>query len=106
MITLTDALIHLGYEEGDVGDPVVVANVSRILNAAVATLKGAVGDDVETLMPDDPRTLELVTMYMDDLHSNVGISGKVGYATRRLTLTLEMQLTLELRRLREAGDSA
>lgn len=103
MITVNEALIHLGYEEADADDPVVMAHVKRILNAAISTLKGAVGDDVISLMPNDPRAIELVTQYMDDLHSNSGTtSNKVNTATRYFTQTLELQLQCELNRLREA----
>ena len=102
-MTLTDALVYLGYEEADAHDSVVVANVSRILNTAMATLKGAVGDDLEEYLPDDPRAQELLCQYMDDLHSNTGTSVKVGNATRYMTHTLELQLRLELQRAREEG---
>ena len=98
MPTVDDALIYLGY---DVVDDVIRKNVTRQLAAAIKELQGAVGDDVDTLMPDDERVHELVFIYLDDLHSNRGMSAKVSGAVRRSVQTLELQLTMELRRLRE-----
>ena len=101
MPTLEEALIYLGYE-ADETDAVVITNVKRALATAVKTLKGAVGSDIETLMPDgDERATELVLIYLDDLHTNRGLSTKVSGATRRLVATMELQLRLDLRRLRE-----
>lgn len=100
-MTVDQALIYLGYEVTDAQDPVVFANVSRLLSAAEATLRGAVGDDVFELMPTDPRVDELICEYMDDLHSMGGIVSKVSSAVRHMTNTMELQLRLELGRLRE-----
>lgn len=108
-MTVDYALQYLGYEPEDSQDPVVFANVSRILAASEATLKGAVGDDVFDLMPHDPRVSELICEYMDDLHSTGGIVSKVSAAVRHMTNSMELQLRLELARLREnppnGGDS-
>lgn len=99
MPTYEDALAYLGI---DYADDVVQKNVTRALAAAIKTLHGAVGEDVETLMPNDDRVRELVLVYTDDLYSNRGLSAKVSSATRQLVQTMELQLRLELRTLREA----
>lgn len=103
MVTKEQALQHLGY---DYEDALVTAEVTRELRTAQATLRGAVGEDVETLLPDDPRADELVLIYLDDLHDNRGVSAKVSNATRLLVHSMEWQLRLELRRAREAGGTA
>lgn len=101
MPTLEDALVYLGYG-ADETDEVVVANVTRQLATAIKTLQGAVGSDLFGLLPDgDERATELVFIYLDDLHSNRGVSAKVSGATRRLVATMEEQLRLTLRRRRE-----
>lgn len=102
MPTLDDALVHLGY---DYPDEVIKKEVGRQLNAAIKTLQGAVGADVETLLPNDPRATELVLAYLDDLHANRGTSAKVSNATRRMVQIQELQLVLELRKLREGADA-
>ena len=98
MPTYEEALDHLGI---DYADDVVKRNVMRALNTAGATLRGAVGDDVETLLPGDPRVKELALIYLDDLYINRGVSAKVSGATRQLVHTMELQLVLELRQARE-----
>lgn len=100
MPTVDEALAYLGI---DYPDTVVTANVTRALAAAEKTLHGAVGEDVEDLMPDDPRAKELVLIYMDDLYSERGVSAKVSGATRRMVADMVLQLQLELRTLREAA---
>lgn len=102
MPTYEEALEYLGI---DYPDDTVRANVTRALATAVKSLEGAVGEDVGVLMPDDPRAKELVLIYLDDLYSTRGVSAKVSGATRQLVHTMELQLTMELRRLRaEVGD--
>lgn len=98
MPTIEDCLAYLGI---DYADDLVRKNVTRALATAVKVLHGAVGEDVETLMPNDPRAQELVLIYMDDLYSEKGVSAKVSGATRRMVADMEMQLRLELRILRE-----
>ena len=98
MPTTEDALAYLGI---DYADDLVRKNVNRALATAIKVLHGAVGEDVETLMPNDSRAKELVLIYMDDLYSEKGVSAKVSGATRRMVTDMEMQLRLELRTLRE-----
>ena len=102
MPTIEEAFQYLGI---DYADDVVTANVSRALAAAGAILRGAVGDDVETYLPGDPRVTELVLIYTDDLYSNRGelSSLKASYSTRRLIQDLTRQLQLELQRAKEAA---
>lgn len=98
MPTVDDALQYMGI---DYADDVVTANVERALNTAEKTLKGAVGEDVYTLMPEDPRAAELQLIYTDDLYSERGVNAKVSAATRQLVSTMELQIKMELTRLRE-----
>lgn len=98
MPTMDDALAYLGI---DYADDMIKKNVTRALATAVKVLHGAVGEDVDTLMPGDSRAAELVLIYMDDLYSEKGVSAKVSGATRRMVADMEMQLRLELRQLRE-----
>ena len=100
MVELAEAMTYLGI---DYQDAVVTANVSRALATAERVLRGAVGEDVETLLPGDPRAKELVLIYLDDLYSNRGLSAKVSGATRRLVQSMELQLRLELAALREVA---
>lgn len=108
MVTLDEALEHLGYEPADTDDA-VRRNVARSLAAAEATLRGAVGDDLETYLPGDPRAAELTLAYLDELYDNRGIGAKTAAAVRHLIHSLEWQLKLELRQKREeaaGGDGA
>lgn len=98
MPTYEDALAYLGI---DYPDDLIRKNVTRALATAVKTLHGAVGEDVETLMPNDPRAQELVLIYLDDLYSERGVSAKVSGSTRRLVADMVFQLQMELRTLRE-----
>ena len=101
MPTIDEALQYLGI---DYADDMVTANVTRALATAEKVLRGAVGEDVETYLPGDPRVAELVLIYLDDLYSDRGVSAKVTGATRRLVADMELQLRLELRRAKkEAG---
>lgn len=103
MPTTQEALEHLGI---DYADDVVTANVNRALEAAKHVLYGAIGAEVETLLPDDPRVKELVLIYTDDLYSDRGVvSSKTSNATRRLVADMEQQLRLELSRAKEASGS-
>lgn len=105
MLTLKDALGHLGYDPEET-DETVKRNVQRALNAADATLRGAVGDDIHTYLPDDPRVDTLTLAYLDDLYDTRGVYAKAENALRSLIHTQELQLRLELRRAREAGEGA
>lgn len=100
MPTYEDALQSLGI---DCPDETIKANVTRKLKAAISTLYGAVGEDVFDLMPNDGRPTELVMAYLEDLYYCRGTSAKVSGAVRESVKTMELQLRLELRKLREAA---
>lgn len=101
MVTIEEALQYLGI---DYADEAVTNNVRRALNTAEKVLAGAVGSDLETYLPDDPRAKELLLIYLDDLYSERGVvSAKVGNATRRMVADMELQLRLELRQVKEAA---
>ena len=101
MPTVEEALVYLSI---DYADEVVIANVTRALASAKHLLYGTVGEDVETLMPDDPRVKELVLLYTDDLYSTRGLTNKAIGSQRRLIGDLEWQLRLELRQAKEAAE--
>lgn len=103
MPTLEEARLYLGI---DYADDVTDANITRCLNTAKQTLFGAVGNDVEKYLQDDPRITELQLIYMEDLYSQRGLTPKVSGATRRMVFDMEQQLRLELRTAKEeAGDA-
>lgn len=95
--TVLDAETYMGI---DYADAAVHMNVARALNAAIWTIRGAVGEDVDTLLPNDPRTEQLILAYTDDLYSDHGVSAKVSGATRRSLESMEIQLRQELTRAR------
>lgn len=98
MPTIEQALEYMGI---DYADELVRHNVSRAMATAARALRSAVGDDVEEYLPDDPRVVELILIYTDDLYSERGVSAKVSGATRNLVASMELQLRLELRRAKE-----
>ena len=100
MPTIEDVLAYLGI---DYADDLVTRRVQSAMAAAKQTLLGSVGEDVEELLPDDPRVAELVKIYTDDLYSERGVSAKVSNATRMMVQTMELQLRMELVRAREAA---
>lgn len=98
MPTIEDVLAYLGI---DYQDDITTRNANRALAAAIKTLHGAVGEDVEKLLPGDARAKEIVLMFADDLYSQRGTSAKVSAATRQLVSDMIMQLQMELRTKRE-----
>lgn len=102
MLTLDAVKQYLG---ADYDDEVITANVKRAMATAKKTLEGAVGADLWEFLPGDERAEELILIYTDDLYSNRGVSAKVSGATRRMVADMELQLRLELARLREAAQA-
>lgn len=100
MPTTGELFNYLGI---DYADEVVTYNVEKAAATARRTLLGAVGEDVEELLPDDERVEELIKIYTDDLYSERGVSAKVSGATRKLVQSMELQLKLELRQKREGA---
>lgn len=103
MPTIEDALAYMGI---DYPDDVIRRNANRALATAIKTLHGAVGEDVERLLPNDERATEIVLMFTDDLYSQRGTSAKVSNATRQLASDMIMQLQMELRTKREEAAKA
>ena len=99
MLTIDDALLHLGYDEVD---EVITRRVKSELAEATGYLRGAVGGDILELLPEDPRVDTLVKAYLDDLHDDRGTtSAKASNAKRELIHSTEWQLRMELARKRE-----
>lgn len=103
MLTIEDALTYLGI---DYADEQVTRNVSRALQDAQSYLQSAVGADVFELLPDDSKTERLVLAYLSDLYDERGTSAKAGNAKREMIHSMELQLRLELSRLRETVEGA
>lgn len=103
MLTVDEALQHLGYDEVD---DIIVKKVTSELEEAETYLKGAVGTDVFDLMPEDPRVNILLKAYLDDLHDDRGTtSAKANNAKRSMIHSVEWQLKLELAKLREEEEA-
>lgn len=107
MPTVEDALYYLGI---DYADDMVKQNVQTALDAAVSVLHGAVGADVEKLMPGDARVKTLVLAYMADFYNErytekLSTGQKASSAQRHLIQTTEWQVKLELRQRREAANA-
>ena len=100
MPTLEEALEYMGI---DYADDVIRRRVTRAMATARQILLGAVGDDVETYLPADPRFGEVILIYTDDLYSERGVRAKVSNATRNLVANSVLQLKLELDRKKEAA---
>ena len=92
----------------DYADDQVERNLTRALATAKATLKGAIGEDADTVLPNDERAHTLVLIYGDDLYSNRGVfntdSAKVSGATRRMTNDLETQVRMAYRLAKEGAE--
>jgi hypothetical protein len=99
MLTVEEALDHLGYDETD---DKITRTVTAELEEAKAYMLGAVGADLLELLPDDPRVNILLKAYLDDRHDDRGTtSAKAGNAKRELIHSTEWQLKMELARKRE-----
>ena len=96
----------LAYIPIDYPDDLTQKNAARALATAKKTLYGAVGEDVEQLLPGDDRAKELVLMFAKDLYEQRGYtSAKVTGATRQLAADMILQLQMELRRRREGAQA-
>lgn len=97
----------LAYIPIDYPDDVTRKNATRALASAKKTFYGAVGEDVEQLLPGDERATEVVLMFAKDLYEQRGYtSAKVTGATRQLAADMILQLQMDLRRLREEAAQA
>ena len=96
MVTLEDAKAHLRIDEDD-SDDMVNTNVQRALSAARQRMLGAVGSDIETYLPEDPRIDQLVLIYTQENYDGSSLSEKEIRALKHLREDLEPQLRLDLR---------
>lgn len=103
--TIEDLQAYCGI---DYMDSMVEKNLTRALATAKATLKGAIGEDADTVLPNDERAHTLVLIYGDDLYSNRGVfntdNAKVSGATRRMTNDLETQVRMAYRLAKEGAE--
>ena len=103
MLSLEDALRHLGYDEVD---EVTTVKVTGELAEAKSYLQGVVGEDIFELLPDDSRVDILLKAYLDDLHDDRGTtSAKANNAKRDMVNSSEWQLRMTLSRKREGAAS-
>ena len=101
MVVLQDTYNYLGI---DIPDDMSEANVGRALKSAQKKLHGAIGPDVETYLPGDPRIDELVLIYTRESYEGINLTEKERAALKHLRADLEPQLRLELRAAKaEAG---
>lgn len=105
MVTLQDALDYLGIDETD---EVIERRVKKAMKSGEAMMRGAVGEDVEEYLPDDPRIDDLVLYFTGEAYDDRGGSQKQASARSRHAHDLELQLKTELRRAKRAagGDGA
>lgn len=101
MVTIIEAAQHIGIDYLD--DAMTAANLQRALDSAIYRLYGSVGREVETYMAGDPRIDQLVLIYTEEGYDNHPGSAKQDAAKNHLRDTLELQLRLELRTLKEGG---
>lgn len=101
MISVNEAAQHIGIDYLD--DGMTAANLQRALDSAIYRLYGAVGREVETYLNGDPRVDQLVLIYTEEGYDNHPGSAKQDAAKNHLRDTLELQLRLELRTLKETG---
>lgn len=103
--TIDDLKAYCGI---DYADEMVERNLNRALTTAVQTVKSAIGEDVETVLPEDSRVTELVLIYGDDLYSNRGVmlteNAKVSGTTRRLVNDIETQVRMAYRLGKEGAE--
>lgn len=98
MVTLQDALDYLGI---DYADNMISLNVQRTINTAKKILEGAIGDNAENVLKDDPRINELILIYIEDLYYNRGTNQKVSSAIRNIVQSMELQLKMDYRKAKE-----
>lgn len=98
MVGVNEAKLYLGI---DYSDEMVEANVSRALSSAISRMHGAVGSDVETYLPGDPRIDDLVLIYTRESYEGSNLTEKERSALKQLRADLEPQLKLELRAAKE-----
>ena len=101
MVTVKDALEHLGYDEYD---EVIERKVTRAISTGYSMLYGAVGEDVEDYLLNDPRIDDLVLCYMVEAYDNREGSQKQTSVRSRHAHDLELQLKMELRRKKREAD--
>lgn len=101
VLTTEDALEYLGI---DYADAVVRANASRALRSAEQRMRGAVGSDIETVLPNDPRIDDLTLIFMEENYDGLASRSPKEIAVIKETRnTLELQLRSERSRVLTAG---
>ena len=102
MITVDQLKNYIPIDETD---EVIDVALQRAVSAAHSMLLGAIGEDVEELLPNDSRVTELELRYAADIYQERTASAKFAAAENRLTQTMEYQLRFELRRKRQEAEA-
>lgn len=100
MITVEQLKSYIPIDETDA---LIETNLGRAVESAHALILGSVGEDIEELLPGDPRVTELELRYASDIFQGRSSSAKQGAAEDRLTQAMENQLRFELRRRRQGA---
>jgi hypothetical protein len=93
MVGIADVKAYLGI---DYTDEMVDTNANRALQSAIRRMHGAIGSDVETYLPGDPRIDDLVLIYARESYDGSNLTEKERSALKQLRADLEPQLRLEL----------
>lgn len=93
MVGIEDVKAYLGI---DYADELVNINANRALQSAIRRMHGAIGSDVETYLPGDPRIDDLVLIYVRESYDGSNLTEKERSALKQLRADLEPQLRLEL----------
>ena len=101
MVTLQDALDYLGIDETD---DVIERRVVKAMQSGEAMMRGAVGEDVREMLPDDPRIDELALYFTGEAYDDRAGSQKQVSVRSRYACDLELQLkTARRRAMLQAG---
>lgn len=100
MVTLQDALDYLGIDETD---DVIERRVQKAMQSGESMMRGAVGEDVREMLPDDPRIDELALYFTGEAYDDRGGSQKQASVRSRYAHDLELQLKTELRRAKRTA---
>ena len=97
MVSLEDARNYIGIDVDD--DAMINANLDRALQSARMMTLSSVGEDIESVLPDDPRVDQLVLAYTADLYDERSSKNqKAAAALAKQIDMMENQLRLEYSR--------
>lgn len=96
-VTLEDARMYIGIDVDD--DAMINTNLDRALTTARMLTLSSVGENIESVLPDDPRIDQLILAYAADLYNERSSKNqKASAAQARQIEMIENQLRLEYSR--------